>query len=68
MIAVFRRRIGFAFAVALLLVAGAIEHPRADFQLLMHDSSDHTPSRLQAALDLGVVAFSVLITWTHHLT
>ena len=62
-----RRRIGFALAVAVLLVAGAVEHPRADFQLLMQDSGDRAPSRLQAALDLGVVGVSLLITWTRHL-
>jgi hypothetical protein len=57
------RRIGLGFCAALLLVL-AIRHPSADIRILTHDASDRAPHRVQAAVDLGLVAVSVLITWT----
>ncbi len=59
-----RRKTGLAIVAAALLLAGALRHPQADFQLLMHRSSDPAPGRMQAALDLGVMAVSVLVTRT----
>ncbi|OYY90470.1 MAG: hypothetical protein B7Y45_07590 [Sphingomonas sp. 28-66-16] len=57
------RRVTLAIVV-LMLVALAARHPSADIRLMMHDATDRTPHRMQAALDLGGMAFSVLITWT----
>lgn len=54
---------GLAVA-ALLLVAVVARHPSADIRILTHDPADLTPHRVQAALDLGVVAVSVLVTWS----
>jgi hypothetical protein len=50
-------------ATALALVA-AIRHPSADIRILTHDAGDTAPHEIKAALDLGVVAVSVLVTWT----
>ena len=57
------RGIGLGFCTALLLVLAA-RHPSADIRILTHDESDRAPHRIQAAVDLGLVAVSVLITWT----
>lgn len=60
------RRIGLLVALALLLVL-TVRHPTADIRILTHDASDLKPARVQAALDLGVIAVSVLVTWTKKL-
>lgn len=57
------RRIGVGLVAALLLLA-AVRHPTADIQIITHDQSDRAPHRVQAAIDLGLVAVSVLVTWT----
>ena len=57
------RRIGLAIFVALLLVL-AWRHPSANIQILTHDRADVAPHRIQAAVDLGVMAVNVLVTWT----
>jgi hypothetical protein len=56
-----------AMFLALVLVATvALRHPSADLRIQLHDPGDLTPHRVQAALDLGVMAVSVLVTWTSH--
>jgi hypothetical protein len=57
------RRLGLGLAAAALLVMAA-RHPSADIRILTHDRTDPAPHRVQAAFDLGLVAVSVLITWT----
>lgn len=58
-----RRRSMLALgAVALTLVA--INHPKADIRILTHDTADVAPKRFQAAVDLGLMGVSVLVTWT----
>ena len=59
------RRTGLAIVVALLLVL-AWRHPSADIRILTHDRADVAPHRVQAAVDLGVMAVNVLVTWTSH--
>ncbi|MDF0489684.1 hypothetical protein PX554_16240 [Sphingomonas sp. H39-1-10] len=59
------RRIAVFVALALVAVAVA-RHPSADLRVLLHDPADLAPHRIQAAVDLGVMAVSVLITWTSH--
>lgn len=59
------RRIALFLACALVVVAVA-RHPSANLRILLHDPADLAPHRVQAAVDLGVMAFSVLITWTSH--
>jgi hypothetical protein len=58
------RRFGLGLAVAAMLLLAAARHPSADIRILTHDPCDHAPHRIQAALDLGLVAVSVLVTWT----
>lgn len=60
-----RRRIILIGATALLLV-GLFHRPSANIQILAHDSADLSPHRIQAAIDLGVMAINILITWTTH--
>lgn len=50
-------------AVALLIVA-AIRQPSADIRILTHDAGDSAPHKVMAALDLGILAVHVLVTWT----
>ena len=57
------RRLGLGLAAAALLIVGA-RHPSANINILTHDQSDRTPHRVQAALDTGLFAISLLITWT----
>ena len=49
-----------AFALFALLSPGN----RADIRILTHEKGDLSPHKLQAALDFGLVAISVLVTWT----
>ncbi|MGY4398642.1 hypothetical protein ACVWZA_003850 [Sphingomonas sp. UYAg733] len=60
------RRIGLIVAAALLLTL-VVRHPTADIRIITHDRADLTPQRVLAALDLGIFAVSVLVTWTRHL-
>lgn len=52
---------GFAL---LLLAATTVRHPSADIRVIMHQAGDPDPRQVSAAVDLGVMAFSLLITWT----
>ncbi len=49
---------------ALALVALVSPHNRADIRILTHDKSDLNPHKMQAAIDVGLVAISVLVTWS----
>ena len=57
-----RRKLLIVGAAALALVA--VERPSAEIRVLTHDASDPAPHCVQAALDLGLMAVSVLVTWT----
>ena len=60
-----RRRRTIAAALALMLAGVAVvRHPTADIQILTHDATDPSPHKVQAALDLGIVAVKLLVTWT----
>ena len=59
------RKLVIAASAALLAVlAVAAPHPSAKIEILTHDTADTTPHRVKAAVDLGIVAISVLVTWT----
>jgi hypothetical protein len=59
------RRITIAALAALLLVgAYAAPGPHADIRILTAEKGDANPQRLRAAVDVGWVAVSVLVTWT----
>lgn len=57
-----RRKLFLAGAAALALVA--VNHPSADIRILAHDVGDPAPRRVHAAVDLGLMVVSVLVTWT----
>lgn len=57
------RRFCLGLAAAALLIMAA-RHPSASINILTHDQSDRAPHRVQAALDTGLFAISLLITWT----
>lgn len=59
-----RRRTLVLAGSALALAVVAVREPSADIRILTHDASDLAPHRVQAAVDLGLVAVSVLVTWT----
>lgn len=61
-----RRRRTWLAIIALLAVVAIARHPTATIQILTHDAGDPAPHRVQAAIDLGVVAFNLLLTWTGH--
>lgn len=61
------RRMNVVLLAALVLAFAAVRHPSADIRILTHDVGDRSPVRVQAAIDLGVVAVSVLVTWTKRL-
>jgi hypothetical protein len=58
------RRAGLVISAAILLALAA-RHPSANISILTHDSSDPAPHRFQAAVDMGLIAVSVLVTWTN---
>lgn len=57
-----RRKLLIAGGLALAIMA--VQRPTADIRLITHDIGDPTPHRVQAAVDLGLMAVSVLVTWT----
>lgn len=50
--------------VAVLALVAVVRHPSADIRILTHDATDPAPHQLKAAIDLGLVGVSVLVTWT----
>ncbi len=57
------RRVALA-VIALLLAVGALRHPSANISIIAHQPSDPAPREMRAAVDLGVMAFNLFITWT----
>jgi hypothetical protein len=61
------RRIVLAGLAALVLLALASPDHRADIRILTHRAGDVSPQRMQAVADFGIVAVSVLVTWSKRL-
>jgi hypothetical protein len=59
-----RRRKIVAAGLALFALAALVRHPTADIEILTHRANDPAPHRVQAAVDLGLVAVKFLLTWT----
>ena len=59
-----RRRSAVVAMGTLLVLVAVARHPTADIEILTHRVGDPTPHRIQAAVDLGVVAVKFLLTWT----
>lgn len=53
--------LGLVAALALIVVT---PHPSAKITVNLHDVTDRAPHQVKAAIDLGLVAVSVLVTWT----
>ncbi|WP_010544445.1 hypothetical protein [Sphingomonas elodea] len=60
----------------LLLLAGLVTltiavvqptRPHANLEILTHRAGDSAPQQVHAAIDLGVLAVSVLVTWSRQL-
>jgi hypothetical protein len=58
-----RRRILLALGVLALAVM-LVRHPTADLRIITHDIADPSPRKIEAAVDLGLFAVSLLVTWT----
>lgn len=58
-----KRKVGL-IAGGALVVALAWQTPTASLEIQMHDVADVAPKKVEAALDLGIAAVSLLITWT----
>lgn len=58
-----KRKLGL-IAGGALVVALAWQTPSANLKIQLHDVTDAAPKKVEAALDLGIAAVSLLITWT----
>ena len=61
------RRIVTIGAILLALIA-FVPDRRADIAISVQRPDDVAPQKVQAVVDLGVVAVSVLVTWSKRLT
>ncbi len=59
-----RERKAMLVVAGLALMALAARHPTADIRIITHETSDPSPHRMLAAVDLGLIGVSVLYTWT----
>lgn len=58
-----RRRILLIFGMLALAVM-LVRHPSANIRIITHDVTDPSPRKIEAAVDMGVFALSLLVTWT----
>jgi len=64
-----RNRRIMAGVFAVLALVALSRHPSADIAILTHEADDRAPHQVKAAIDLGLVAVSLLVTWTgKHIT
>lgn len=61
------RTVLLAGLAAVALIAVAAPDHRANIAILTHQQSDLSPQRVQAAVDLGIIGFSFLLTWSKQL-
>ncbi|MDB5678563.1 hypothetical protein [Sphingomonas bacterium] len=59
-----QRRRTILIAAAILAVVAVARHPSADIEILTHRADDPAPQKIQAAVDLGIVAVKFVLTWT----
>ena len=62
-----RNRIILALGAAALLLVALAPEWRADIAIAMQRRGDLAPQKVEAAVDLGVIAVSVLVTWSRRL-
>lgn len=58
---------GVAVIGAIAFFALRVERPHADLRILTHRVGDTAPQQVQAAIDVGIVAVSVIVTWSREL-
>lgn len=58
------RKVAVAGVGAVMLMAAAMNPPQANIRILTHDVADTAPHKIEAAVDFGIAAMSLLITWT----
>ena len=58
-----KRKVGL-IAGGMIVVALAWQTPTASLKIQMHDVTDVAPRKVEAAVDLGIAAVSLLVTWT----
>ena len=58
-----KRRTGLIAVIALVVLL-AWQTPSANLEIRMHDVTDAAPHKVEAALNLGVAAVSLLVTWS----
>jgi hypothetical protein len=54
-------------AIALVLAVVRPPRPHADLAILTHRVGDTAPQQVHAAIDLGILAISVLVTWSRQI-
>jgi hypothetical protein len=62
-----KRLLLLAGAVALVVLVVRPPRPHADFEILTHRAGDTAPQQVHAAIDLGILAISVLVTWSRQI-
>lgn len=63
-----KRKIAIAGVAALALLGLTAHPPHANIEILTHRAGDLSPQKMQAAIDIGLFAVSVLVTWSRHFT
>lgn len=63
-----RNRVLLACAAIALMVSPVASKMQAQVSIAMETSSDIAPQKMEAAVDLGLIAVSVLITWSRQLS
>ncbi|RYY29055.1 MAG: hypothetical protein EOP62_01700 [Sphingomonadales bacterium] len=63
-----RNRILLAIGVVALLLLAFADDRRVGISIETARSGDPSPQRMEAVADLGLVAISVLVTWSKQLT
>jgi hypothetical protein len=62
-----KRLLLIAGAIALVVAIARPPRPHADLEILTHRAGDTAPQQVHAAIDLGILAVSVLVTWSRQL-
>jgi len=60
----FKRRSAVAMIGLALALVALVRHPTADITIMAHQAGDPAPRHFRAALDMGVFAVRLLVTWT----
>ncbi len=62
-----RKFVVIAVVAAFMLAAWAAPSHQARIEILTHDRQDANPHKMQAAVNIGMIGFSFLYTWTSKL-